>query len=77
MSNYSNRVDGELLRLRWEKETRYYEAHIEQDLWGEWVFTRVWGRRNSLMGQMKRVPCVSYEEAARRLATVDKVVLRL
>jgi len=22
---------------RWERGSRYYEARIQQDLWGEWV----------------------------------------
>lgn len=60
------------LRLRWEKKTRYYEAHVEQDLWGQWVFTRVWGRRNSRLGQIRRVPCQSYEDARRKLAGVER-----
>jgi predicted DNA-binding WGR domain protein len=58
------------IRFRWEKETRYYEVHIHQDLWGGWVLTRIWGRRNSPMGQMRRVPCESYDDAARKPATV-------
>ena len=61
-----------LLRFRWEKGTRYYEAHIGQDLWGGWVLTRVWGRRNSPLGRISPVPCRSYEEALWKLAMVTK-----
>lgn len=60
------------LRLRWEKETRYYEAHVERDLWGGWVFTRIWGRRGTALGQVRRAPCASYAEALSKLATVTK-----
>jgi predicted DNA-binding WGR domain protein len=60
------------LRLRWEKETRYYEAHVEPDLWGGWVLTRLWGRRGTPMGQMRRAPCESYEDAVRKLSAVTK-----
>lgn len=28
------------IRIRWEKGTRYYEVHLHQDLWGEWLLTR-------------------------------------
>jgi hypothetical protein len=31
------------LHERWEKGTRYYEIHLHQDLWGDWVLTQVWG----------------------------------
>jgi len=60
----------EPFRLRWEKETRYYEVHLQQDLWGGWVLTRIWGRRGSPMGQIRRVPCASYAEAMKQLAAV-------
>jgi predicted DNA-binding WGR domain protein len=60
------------LRFRWEKGTRYYEAHLEQDLWGGWMLTRVWGRRNSPMGRINPVSCQSHEEALRKLARVMK-----
>jgi hypothetical protein len=43
---------------RWEKAQRYYEAHIHQDLWGEWVLTRVWGRRGTLLGRTIHVPAL-------------------
>lgn len=54
-------------RFRWEKNTRYYEVHVEPDLWGEWVLTRVWGRRGTALGQMRRAPCESYSEALAKL----------
>lgn len=65
-----NLVEGEPLRLRWEKETRYYEVHLQRDLWGGWVLTRIWGRRGSPMGQVRRVPCASYAEAVKQLTVV-------
>ena len=58
------------VRLRWEKETRYYEIHLQQDLWDDWVLTRIWGRRGSPMGQIRRIPCQSYDDAATKLANV-------
>jgi len=65
-------VVGEPLRLRWEKETRYYEVHVVQDLWGDWVLTRIWGRRGSAIGQIRRAPCESYTEALAQLARLEK-----
>ena len=65
-------VPEKLLRLRWERETRYYEVHLHQDLWGGWVVTRVWGRRGTALGQLRRAPCASYAEALERLAAITR-----
>ena len=61
---------GEHVRRRWEKATRYYEAYVDQDLWGGWVLTRVWGRRGTRLGQIRRAPFGSYAEALDQLAAV-------
>jgi len=58
--------------IRWEKSTRYYEAYLHQDLWGDWVLTRVWGRRGSKLGQIRNFPCASYEEGLAQLSEVEK-----
>jgi predicted DNA-binding WGR domain protein len=68
----SARIAETPLRVRWEKDSRYYEAHVEQDLWGEWVLTRIWGRRGTPMGQMRRVPCASYTDALEKLESLRK-----
>jgi predicted DNA-binding WGR domain protein len=58
------------IRLRWEKSTRYYEAHLHPDLWGEWILTVRWGRRGTRLGQGRDRPCASYAEGMARLAAV-------
>jgi hypothetical protein len=55
------------VQLRWEKDTRYYEAHLHQDLWGDWVITKVWGRKGTALGQVRDLPCGSYEDGLARL----------
>lgn len=60
------------IRLRWEKESRYYEAHLHQDLWGHWILTRVWGQRRSALGRVRHIPCASYEEGLIQLDQVRK-----
>jgi predicted DNA-binding WGR domain protein len=60
------------LRRHWEKDTRYYEVHVEPDLWGHWVLTRVWGRRGTALGQVRRIPCGDYAEALAKLAAVAR-----
>ena len=60
------------IRLRWEKSTRYYEAHLHPDLWGEWILTVRWGRRGTRLGRGQDRPCTSYAEGVVRLAAVGK-----
>jgi hypothetical protein len=57
--------------LRWKKGTRYYEVHLQQDLFGDWVLTQVWGRRGTQLGRIVHNPCISYEEGCERLAAVQ------
>jgi predicted DNA-binding WGR domain protein len=57
---------------RWEKDTRYYEARVHQDLWGNWVVTRIWGRIGSKLGQIRHTPCPSYEDAQKELNAIEK-----
>ncbi len=58
----------------WHKETRYYQARLEQDLFGFWVVTRVWGRRGTRRGQIRTLAVSSPAEGMQRLA--DIAVLR-
>lgn len=48
--------------LRWHKNTRYYDAQLHQDLWGNWVLTCTWGRRNSKLSQVRHTPCETYQQ---------------
>ena len=57
---------------RWEKDTRYYLLQLEQDLFGEWVLTRVWGRKQSALGQLRREPFDSYGQALARLGKEER-----
>jgi len=59
-------------RKRWEKDTRYYEALVHQDLWGNWVITRNWGRIGSKLGQIRHTPCTSYADVQKELKAIEK-----
>ena len=50
---------------RFERETRYYELRLQQDLFG-WVVVKSWGRKESWLGQMRSVPCDGYPEALQK-----------
>ena len=62
----------EWIRIRWEKPLRYYEAHLQQDLWGSWVLTCVWGRIGTALGRVVHTPCASYQEGLDKLTTIAK-----
>lgn len=51
---------------RWEKDTRYYELRLQQDLWGDWVLLRVWGRKDTALGQIRHELCASFVEGQAR-----------
>ena len=59
-------------RLRWEKGTRFYEALVERDLFGDWVLTLVWGRRGSALGRVQHRPHPSVTAAQDALQTVAR-----
>lgn len=48
------------LASRWERDTRYYELHLRQDLFGDWVLTRVWGGKGTALGQIRHELCRNY-----------------
>lgn len=60
------------LRVRWESSTRYYEVHLHQDLWGQWILTRTWGGKGSHRGQIRHQPCPSRQEGERQLEAIGR-----
>jgi len=56
-----------LIHLRWHRGTRYYMAVLATDLFGNWVMTRIWGRRDSPLGRVKRDLCGSFAEGYKNL----------
>ncbi|WP_410500817.1 WGR domain-containing protein [Chroococcidiopsis sp. SAG 2025] len=49
--------------LAWKREHRYYRAELRQDLFGNWIVMKMWGRIGSRLGGMKETLCRTYEEA--------------
>jgi hypothetical protein len=60
------------LSLRFERGTRYYQLHLEQDLWGAWILTRVNGRRNSRLGRALMTWPSTFESGLSALAESAK-----
>ncbi len=59
-------------RARWEKGTRFYEALVERDLFGDWVLTLVWGRRGSALGRVQHRAHPSATAAHEAVETVAR-----
>lgn len=60
------------MHSRWEKGTRYYAAYLGRDLFGDWVVTKAWGRKNSRLGQMRNLPVASEEEGLALMAAIGR-----
>jgi hypothetical protein len=56
------------LSLRSERDARYYQLHLERDLRGAWILTRVNGRRNSRLGRALMTWPGSFEAGLSALA---------
>lgn len=59
---------------RWinPEKSRYYHAHLDNDLFGGWTLVLAWGGLCNRQGNM-RVNClVSYEDGVQRLQAIDK-----
>ena len=59
-------------RQDWSKGTRYYSCELCQNLFGDWVVLRRWGRVTAKQGQSLEHTCDSYEEGLALLLDVEK-----
>jgi hypothetical protein len=53
--------------------SRYYRAHLEQDLFGEWTLVCVWGALGTGHGSYSSTGVTSHEEGLHRLDAIDKL----
>jgi hypothetical protein len=58
-------------RHRWENATRYVEARVMVDLWGESVLVKAWGGKGNRLGSLQAV-AVGSEQIAQELAKIAK-----
>ena len=49
-------------RQDWRKNSRCYSCEIRQNLFGQWVVLRRWGRVSAKQGQSMEHLCDRYEE---------------
>jgi hypothetical protein len=60
------------ITLRWVRGTRYYRVHLEQDLWRNWLLTKVNGRVGTRLGRFRSHEVPSIETALLELAVIAK-----
>ncbi|NJM98551.1 MAG: WGR domain-containing protein [Phormidesmis sp. RL_2_1] len=59
-------------RQDWRKDTRNYSCEIKQNLFGQWVVLRRWGRVSAMQGQSGEVVCERYEQGLEIFEAVEK-----
>lgn len=59
-------------RQDWQKGTRHYSVEVRQNLFGQWVVLRRWGRVSAIQGQCIEVVCDRYEQGLEILEAVEK-----
>ena len=59
-------------RKDWRKNTRHYSCEVRQNLFGQWLVLRRWGRVSAIKGQSLEQLCASYEESLKVLEAVEK-----
>lgn len=59
-------------RCDWYKNTRFYTCELRQNLFGQWVVVRRWGRVSAKQGQSIEHVCDRYEQGLGIFETVAK-----
>lgn len=55
---------------------RYYRTILSQDLFGDWVVTRVWGGIGKPSGRITHIPCPTYEDGIKLIDNIAKTRLK-
>ncbi|WP_121971245.1 WGR domain-containing protein [Leptolyngbya sp. BC1307] len=59
-------------RQDWRKNSRHYSCEVRQNLFGQWVVLRRWGRMSAMRGQCIEVVCDRYEQGLGIFEAVGK-----
>jgi predicted DNA-binding WGR domain protein len=59
-------------RFENRQKGRYYRLIVSQDLFGDWVVTRVWGGIGKANSRIIHVPCPSYDDAVNLFRKISK-----
>lgn len=58
---------------RWEKDSRYYMACVQQDLLGDWTVQKIWGSKITKAGSRATEIVESYDAGQTRLTEIDHI----
>ena len=56
----------------WHKGSRHYSCEVRQNLFGQWVVLRRWGRVSAKQGQSLEQLCDDYEDGLQVFEAVEK-----
>ncbi len=59
-------------RQDWHKSSRHYSCEVRQNLFGQWVVLRRWGRVSAMRGQSIEVVCDRYEQGLEIFDAVER-----
>ena len=59
-------------RRDWQKQRKHYSCELRQNLFGQWVVLRRWGRISAPKGQSLEHSCGSYEEGLQIMSAITK-----
>ncbi len=59
-------------RQDWHKGSRHYSCEVRQNLFGQWVVLRRWGRVSALQGKSIEEVCDRYEQGLEIFDVVGK-----
>jgi predicted DNA-binding WGR domain protein len=62
--------------VRFEKDTRYYNVRLEQDLLDDWVINIAYGRINSRLGQNRLIAFEGFNLALTHFEKICKVRIK-
>jgi cytochrome b len=53
-------------------KARYYQVHLDRDLFGDWTLRKVWGGIGSSRGRMHNTGVPSYDEGVEQIREIAK-----
>ena len=53
-------------------KARYYQVHLDRDLFGDWTLRKVWGGIGSSRGRMHNTDVPSYDEGVEQIRAIAK-----
>lgn len=64
-----------ITHFRWEhrQKQRYYRVLLTQDLFGDWVVTRIWGGIDKANGRITHLYCDSYATGMKMIEKIAKL----